>query len=65
MTVVLLVTAMSGIDGPRLANQRLTYQGSSPPAVEENPATLVNNGTTYEKAWVISAANSFDGIRKE
>jgi hypothetical protein len=56
---------MSGIDGPRLANQRLTYQGSSPPAVEETPATLVNNGTTYEKAWVVSAANSFDGIRKE
>lgn len=56
ITVFLLVLAMAGSEKNTSPNITKT---------EENPSTVHNNGTTAERAWIIRAPNSAEGIRLE
>ncbi len=56
ITVFLSVLAMTGPERDRPPNAIKTA---------DNPSTVHNNGTTPERAWVIKAPNSAEGIRYE
>ena len=56
ITVFLSILAMTGPERDRTPNAIKT---------DDNPSTLHNNGTTLERAWVINAPNSVEGIRYE
>jgi hypothetical protein len=56
ITAFLAVFAMNGPEKDRPPNVMATT---------DKPSTVHNNGTTAERAWVITAANSAEGIRAE
>lgn len=56
ITVFLSLIAMTGPEKDRRPNVVET---------EDNPSTVHNNGTTPQRAWVINAPNSAEGIRAE